>query len=458
MDNLIYQPLTALIKGIRNKEISSVELVNAHIRRIESVNPKLNAVVQLLPEQALAEAQKADLALARGRSLGVLHGIPMTMKDSLDTEGLVTTGGTDGRTNFIPERDATVVSRLKSAGAILIGKTNTPELTLHLETENLIYGRTNNPYDLERMPGGSSGGGSAIIASGGSPFDLGTDYGGSIRSPAHFCGITGIKPTHGRVPRTGHILDYSTGLTESYQTIGPMARAVADLDVLLPIISGPDGIDPYIHPVPLYGASSVDVKGLRVVYHTDNGIATPIPEIVEAVKNAVVAISKRVTSVEERLPQGLDRTEAIWRGIAGADGGKVYLDAIKKWGTKQINTPWITRLEPISTAELSDLLIEWTQFRSNMLAFMADYDVMICPVNADVAYKHDTARGYVDNFSYVYHYNLTGHPSTVVRAGTSNDGLPIGIQVIAKHWREDISLAVAKLIEAELGGWQAPPL
>ena len=458
MDNLIYQPLTALIRGIRTKEISSVELVNAYIRRIESVNPKLNAVVQFLPEQALAEAQKADLALARGRSLGVLQGIPMTIKDSLDTAGVITTGGTDGRAHFIPEHDATVVSRLKRAGAILLGKTNTPELTLHLETENLVYGRTNNPYHLERIPGGSSGGASAIIASGGSPFDLGTDYGGSIRSPSHFCGIAGIKPTSGRVPRTGHILDYRIGLTEPYQTIGPMARSVADLGILLSIISGPDGIDPYIHPVPLYGASSVTVKNLRMVYHTDNGIATPIPEVIEAVQNAVKALSNRVASIEEKQPQGLDRTEAIWRGIAGADGGKIYLDVLKKWGTKQINTQWITRLEPISTAELSDLLLEWTQLRRNMLAFMADYDVMICPVNADVAPKHNTSREHIENFSYVYHYNLTGHPSAVVRAGTSNDGLPIGIQVIAKHWREDIALAVAKLIEAELGGWQAPPL
>lgn len=458
MDDLYYLSLTDMIHGIRTKEISSVELVTACIRRIESVNPKLNAVVNFLPDQALEQARKADAALARGRSLGILHGIPMTLKDSLDTAGVVTTAGTMGRKDYIPESDATVVSRLKNAGAVLLGKTNTPELTLQLETDNLVFGRTNNPYDLSVIPGGSSGGASAIIASGGSPFDIGTDYGGSIRQPSHFCGITGIKPTHGRVPRTGHILDYNAGLTESYQTIGPMARQVADLDVLLPIISGPDGIDPYIHPVPLYGASSVDLKNLRVVSFTDNGIATPIPEVIQAVQDAVQAIASRVASVEEKQPQGLDRTESIWRGIAGADGGKVYHDTLKKWGTTDVDLKWIYNLKTRTTSELTDLLLELTRFRHNMMSFMADFDVMICPVNADIAPKHGTSREQIEKFSYAYHFNLTGHPSVTVRAGTSEGGLPIGVQVITKHWNEHIALAVAKVIETELGGWQPPPL
>lgn len=458
MDNLIYQPLTKMIEGIRTRKISSVELVEAHIKRIEAINPKLNAVVQFLPEQALEQARKADHAIARGRSSGVLQGIPVTIKDSLDTVGIVTTAGTMGRKDYVPEEDATVVSRLKNAGAILLGKTNTPELTLLMETDNKIYGRTNNPYDESVIPGGSSGGASAIIASGGSPFDIGTDYGGSIRQPSHFCGITGIKPTHGRVPRTGHILDYRAGLTESYQTIGPMARTVADLDVLLPIISGPDGIDPYIHPVPLYGAASVDLKAVRIGYFTDNNIATPIPEIIDAVHNAAKAITKRVASVQEAQPTGLERTEAVWRGIAGADNGKVYHETLEKWGTRDVDLEWIYKLTPISTAELTDLLLELTDYRHKMMTFMANYDVIICPVNADVAPKHGTSRQNIGNFSYAYHFNLTGHPSAVVRAGTSKSGLPIGVQVVAKHWREDIALAVAKAIELELGGWQAPPL
>jgi amidase len=458
MNDLIYQPLTALIQGIRNRQFSSVELVAAHIQRIEAVNPKLNAVVRFLPEQALDEARKADIALARGESSGILHGIPMTIKDSLDTAGIITTAGTKGREHFIPDKDATVVARLKNVGAILLGKTNTPELTLLLETDNFIFGRTNNPYDVSRIPGGSSGGASAIIASGGSPFDIGTDYGGSIRQPAHFCGIAGIKPTNGRVSRTGHILDFRAGATESYQTIGPMARMVADLDILLALIAGPDGIDPYIHPVPLHPMDSVDTRTLRVVYHTDNGVATPIPEIIKAVQNAVHIVSNHVALVEEKQPKGLEHTERIWRGIAGADGGKVYRDVLHKWGTEQPSIQWINNLQEISSAQLNALLIELAEFRTNMLAFMADYDVMVAPINADIAPKHGTSREHIENFSYAYHYNLTGHPAVVVRAGTSTNGLPIGVQVIAKHWREDHALAIARIIESELGGWQPPPL
>ena len=458
MNDIIYHPLTAMIEGIRNRQFSSVELVEAHIQRIETVNRKLNAVVNYLPEQALEAAQKADTALARGDSVGILHGIPMTIKDSLDTVGVVTTGGTKGREHFVPNKDATVVARLKNAGAILLGKTNTPELTLLLETDNLIFGRTNNPYDVSRIPGGSSGGASAIIASGGSPFDIGTDYGGSIRQPSHFCGIAGIKPTNGRVPRTGHILDFRVGATESYQTIGPMARTVADLDVLLSIIAGTDGIDPYIHSVPLYPMADVDTRNLRVVYHTDNGVATPIPEIIQAVQNAVQVVSEYVASVEEKQPKGLEHTERIWRGIAGADGGKVYRDVLQKWGTEQASIQWINHLQAVSSAQLNALLIELAEFRSNMLAFMADYDVMISPINADIAPLHGTSREHIENFSYAYHYNLTGHPAVVVRAGTSANGLPIGVQVIAKHWREDYALAIAKIIESELGGWQPPVL
>lgn len=458
MDNLIYQPLSVLIQAIQSKQISSVELIKAHIQRIESVNPKLNAIVHFLPEQALEQAQKADTALAQGQSFGILHGIPMTIKDSLDTAGVISTAGTLGRKNYVPAEDASVVSRLKNAGAILLGKTNTPELTLALETDNLVYGRTNNPYDLSVIPGGSSGGAAAIIASGGSPFDIGTDYGGSIRQPAHFCGIAGIKPTNGRVSRTGHILDYRAGVTESYQTIGPMARTVDDLEILLGIISGPDGIDPYIHPVALYSMNDVEIDKLRVVYHTDNGVATPIPAIIQAVKNALDVVSKQVASVTEKRPQGLEHTERIWRGIAGADGGQAYRDVLAKWGTQQISIQWINQLQELTSAQLNHLLIELAEYRHNMLAFMADYDVMISPINADVAPKHGTSREHIENFSYSYHYNLTGHPCVVVRAGTSDNGLPIGVQVIAKLWREDIALAVAKIIESELGGWQAPSL
>ena len=241
MDDLLSGPVTGLAEAIRTRQISAIEVVAGYLRRIEAVNLQLNAVVALAAESGLAQAQAVDTALARGDHIGPLHGIPMTIKDSLNTAGVVSTWGTPGRRGVVPTEDATVVARLKKAGAILLGKTNTPELTLSFETDNPIHGRTNNPYDLERAPGGSSGGGAALIAVGGIPFDIGSDTGGSIRIPAHCCGITGLKPTTGRVPRTGHAIS-PVGWLNSLTQIGPLARYVDDLALLLPILVGPDGI------------------------------------------------------------------------------------------------------------------------------------------------------------------------------------------------------------------------
>ena len=240
----------ALARAIRARELSVREAVDACLARIEEVNPRLNAVVLIRGEEARREADEADAALARGEETGPLQGVPITLKDSHDTAGTVSTWGTPGRRNRIPEAHATAAGRLLEAGAILLGKTNTPEFTLSFETDNPIHGRTSNPYDTDRTPGGSSGGAAAILAAGGAALDLGTDTGGSIRLPAHFCGIAGIRPTTGRVPRTGHAIGPG-GLIDSLTQVGPMARFVEDLALALPIVSGPDGRDPYLAPVPL---------------------------------------------------------------------------------------------------------------------------------------------------------------------------------------------------------------
>ena len=228
MDSLIYASATALAAAIRARKLSSLEVVQACLRRIEEVNPQLNAVVQLAAHTAQEQARKADAALARGEIGGPLHGVPITVKDSFDTAGMVSTWGTPGRAGYVPAQDATAVARLKAAGAIVLGKTNTPEFTYSYETDNPVYGLTHNPYDLEYSPGGSSGGAAAIVACGGSPLDVGSDTGGSIRLPAHFCGIAGIKPTSGRVPRTGHAIAFG-GLLDAFTQVGPLARYVEDL-------------------------------------------------------------------------------------------------------------------------------------------------------------------------------------------------------------------------------------
>ena len=462
MNQVIYASATSMARMIRDKVISSVELVDAHLKRIQEVNPKLNAVVQIAGDAALAEAQKADEALARGENKGPLHGVPMTLKDSLDTADLITTGGTIGRTSFVPEKDATVVARLRAAGSILLGKTNTPELTAAGETDNLIYGRTNNPYDLTRSPSGSSGGAAAIVASGGSPFEVGSDTGGSIRSPAHFCGIAGIKPNSGRVPRTGHIIPFG-GVRDSLTQIGPLARYVEDLALTLPIIAGVDWIDPGIVPMPLGDPDTVELKGLRVAVHTDNGIIAPTLETAETVNAVAKALGEVGMGVAEDHPTALIRTNDLFNGIKDADGRAWTRRLLQKAGTEEVNPVLQKEMDearPIDTAELTLLLEELDRFRSELLSFMKNYDLILCPQGAYPALPHGATivHGKYGDFSHATAYNLTGWPGAVIRAGTSPEGPPIGVQVVARPWRDDVALAVIKFIESAFGGWQRPPI
>jgi amidase len=463
MNELIYASATALARAIRAKEVSATEAVHAYLQRIAEVNPALNAVVQLCAEAAQAEARAADTALARGQITGPLHGVPMTIKDSLDTAGVITTGGTQGRATFVPAQDAPVVARLRAAGAILLGKTNTPELTLAGETDNLLYGRTNNPYDLSRTPGGSSGGAAAIVAAGGAPFDIGSDTAASIRWPAHCCGIAGIKPTAGRVPRTGHIIPFGLGARDLLTQNGPMARFVEDLRLILPIICGPDWQDPAIVPMPLGDPAAVELTRLRAAVHTDNGIVTPTAAIQDAVRRAAQALTDAGMAVEEACPRALARSHTLAAALAAADGRAWVQRLLANAGTTEVH-PWLASnlslAQGMSVAEFTALLEEIDQFRSEMLAFMEHYDVILCPVNALPALPHGTSRDAFRQgaFSYTQAYNVTGWPGAVVRGGTSPEGLPIGVQIVARPWRENVALAVTQYLEGALGGWQRPSL
>ena len=465
MDDIIYASAKAMAQAIRDGEASAAEVVEAHLARIEAVNPALNAVVQLSAERARAEAADADAALARGESKGALHGVPFTLKDSIDTEGVITTGGTLGRAEFVPDADATVAARLRAAGGILLGKTNTPELTYAGETDNLVYGRTNNPFDVSRAPGGSSGGAGAIVCCGGAAFDIGSDTGGSVRGPAHYCGIAGLKPNSGRVPRTGHIVPHGLGALDSLTQNGPMARYVEDLALILPIIAGPDWSDPFIVPAPLGDPATVDISGLRVCFYTDNGLRTPTAEIVAAVRAAADALADAGAAVEEDLPSAIPDNPDIAEMLRQGDGQAGARRLLDKYGTTETHE-WMTRqLEKasenvVSVGEYTAVLEQVDDYRSAMLGFMENYDVIICPVSAFAALPHgetmtdDNRRG----IGYTATYNITGWPSTVVRGGTSPEGLPIGVQVVARPWREDVSLAVAQYLEGALGGWQKPPM
>ena len=462
MDDLIYRSAKSIARAVRDKKVSAVEVVEAHLRRIDEVNPRLNAVVQLVGDRALAEARRADEALARGDAVGPLHGVPMTIKDSLDTEGIVTTGGTKGRAAFVPEQDSTVVARLRAAGAILMGKSNTPELTLAGETDNLVYGRTNNPYDVSRTPGGSGGGAGAILASGGSPLDMGSDTGGSIRLPSHFCGIAGLKPNSWRVPRTGHIIPWGLGAFDSTTQNGPMARYVEDLALTLPIIAGPDWRDPAIIDMPLHDPDKVDVKGLRIAFHTSNGIMDPTPETAEAVRAAAGALADSGCSVEEERPQALDMVPDLTH-VTEADGRAWVRRLLDKAGTTELH-PWLQKrmdeAKVVPADELTALLEKLDEYRSAMLSFMEGYDAILCPVAPFPAPEHGATIEEANKFAFTYTgaYNETGWPGAVVRGGTSPEGLPIGVQAVARPWREDVALALATRLESALGGWRSPPI
>jgi len=455
----------AMARAIRERRVSSEEVVDACLRRIRAVNPRLNAVVQETADAARGEARAADAALARGELMGPFHGVPMTIKDTFDTAGVISTAGTKGRAAFVPGEDATVVARMRSAGAILIGKTNVPELALAPETDNSVYGCTNNPYDLSRSPGGSSGGEASIIAAGGSPIGLGSDCGGSIRAPAHFCGIAGIKPTAGRVSRTGHFPPVA-GLMNRLWHVGPLSRSVEDLILALRVISGVDGRDPVVVPMTLGDPGLVALGSLRVAFYTDNGILSPTPETAEAVKKAAGVLSDVALHVEEDRPEEIEQTYDIWWGLASADRGAGVEAVLRTAGTIEPDR-YMKRFQDaqrsaqaMTPADFGALIWRWDMFCSAMNRFIETYDVIICPVVAFPAQRHgfilekDKDLG----FSYCFTYNLTGWPAAVVRGGTSAEGLPIGVQVVARPWREDVALAVAQHIERALGGWQPPPL
>ena len=461
MEDITFRSAKSIAQAIRDKSVSVSEVVDAHLRRIEEVNPVINAVVQLAAEQARAEARELDDALARGESRGPLHGVPVTIKDSFDTEGIVSTGGTLGRADYVPERDATPVARLRAAGAVVLGKTNTPELTMAAETDNLVYGRTNNPFDVSRTPGGSSGGAAAIITAGGSPLDLGTDTGGSIRFPSHYCGIAGLKPTTGRVPRTGHIIGPDMGAAQSLTVVGPMARYVEDLELAFPIIAGPDYRDPHMVPMPIGDPGEVDLAGLRVAYYTESRGATPTPETVRAVHDAAAALADAGATIAEESPSALEGVEDDQLSFIGADDWAWGDRLLERSGTTREHhwiTMWRKMANPLSTGDFTALLEDLDRFRSGMIEFMETRDLIVCPISAGPALLHGSSydEEHMRGLGYSGMYNLTGWPSAIVRVSTSPEGLPIGVQMVARPWREDVSLAAARVLEAAFGGWRAP--
>jgi amidase len=414
----------------------------------------------LRSDEARRDAERADAAVTQGDALGPLHGVPMTIKDSFDTAGLRSTYGTKGRASFVPTNDATVVSRLKAAGAILLGKTNTPEFTWSFETDNLVFGRTNNPWGDAYSPGGSSGGSAAIVAARGAPFDIGTDTGGSIRVPSHFCGVAGLKPTAGRVPRTGHAVG-PEGYLQSLTQVGPIARSVSDLALLYDVIGGPDGRDPFIVDAPRSDYRSVAVRGLRIAVHASNGICAPAPSIAETVTTVAAALQSVGAQIATDVPPPLGEVMELDDLIYHADGYAWLRRLLERAGTKEPGpdiAPYLN-YKALSPDEFSAALERWDDWRSRMLQWFQRYDAILCPVVAldELPHGAEDKDGAYPAFSYTFGYNMTGWPAAVVRAGTSPKGLPIGVQVVGRPWREHVVLALASEIERAFGGYRPPP-
>jgi amidase len=459
----LFMSATKLAGLIRAKKISAVEAVKLHIARIEAVNPKINAVVMPCYERALAEAAEADALLAKGKPNGALHGVPMTIKDSFDTAGVVSTGGTLGRKGFIPGTDATIVARVRSAGAILLGKSNTPEFTLGgggKGTVNLVYGLTKNPYNLNYQPSGSSGGAGAIVASGGASFDLGSDYGGSIRGPAFANGIVGIKPTYGLVPRTGHIVGYG-GAFDTFQETGPLARRVEDMALLLPIIAGPDDSDAAMAPVPMRDPAAVDLKKLRIAFYTTNGQVDPTPELQATVKQTVAYFEALgVKSITADAPPKMKELAEVRSAFSAANGREHMRRLLKLHGTTQASPGLNISGDAIPSADFTRLCEEMDAIKSEQLAWFEKYDLIICPASNQAPIPLDYERPKNNTgASYTSQYNTTGWPAGVVRVGTAEkDNLPLGIQLVAQPWRDDVVIAALSFVESKTGGYMKPAI
>lgn len=473
MSELTFLSALSMAEQVRQKKLSPVELVEAHLTRIAELNPKLNAFVQVDVEGARRQARAAEAAVRNGANLGALHGVPLSIKSSVAVAGLRWEAGTKLRAGIVAERDAPLVARLRGAGAIILGVTNAPELLMAWETDNLLYGRSNNPWDLARTPGGSSGGEAAAIAAGLSAGGVGSDGGGSIREPAHFSGICGLKPTPGRIPATGHFPE-SVGPFALLGVVGPMARNMQDLKILFEVMQGPDDGDPSAAPVPVQWPGKDELKRVRVGYFEDDGRTPVTPETRAAVRTAAEALRQAGFQVEPFRPEGLEPARKLWWQLFGIAGGMMLRPMIKcsmTEGREAELSPMLQEFvrgvaaQPSHTGE--SLLETWVQrdvVRKQVLAQMRDHPVLLCPVASIPAFRHGERSwqvegktvNYLDAWSYTEWFNLLGTPAVAVPVGKSGEGLPIAVQIVARPWQEELVISVAAALEDQLGPYGHP--
>jgi Asp-tRNA(Asn)/Glu-tRNA(Gln) amidotransferase A subunit family amidase len=459
MDDLVSQSAAALAALIRKRAISPVEVVEAHLHRIDQLNQGLNAIVTLAPD-AMEKAKAAETVVMRGDVLGPLHGLPVTIKDTIETAGLRTTSGSAIRAAFIPERDAPAVARLKAAGAIILGKTNTAEMAMDYTADNPVFGRTNNPHNPLLSPGGSSGGEAAAIATCMSPGGLGTDLAGSIRIPAHCCGIAGLKPTVGRVPDGGQFPP-SRGPYALGSVIGPLARSVLDLQLLFSVLAETrsSARSPEVAGDALRNA----LAGRRVAWYTDDDVSPVTTETRRAVETAARVLGDAGLRVEEIRPPGIERGHELWLKLFSRASvvqlREVYAGREEEGGAF---VRWrLATADDTPSPTLDDYIRSWVEadrLRYELINWMEATPLLLAPVGATSALPHDahkvTVRAQTLSnfraFSYSQAFNAFNLPVVVIPVGRSTEGLPIGVQVIGRPFEEETVLAAAGIIELAL--------
>lgn len=466
MNDVVLQPAVRQLELLRTGAISVVELAEAHIHQIERLNPTLNALVDFDANRVRVQARQMNEM--RGVR-GTLYGLPMTVKSSIATAGYRCEIGSLLHKDQIPREDAVVVGRLRAAGALILGTTNCPEFLMAYETANLLHGRTANPWDLERTPGGSSGGESAAIAAGMSAAGLGSDSGGSVRVPAHFTGICSLKPTPGRIPGRGH-LPPCVGPFSVLGAIGPMARTMEDVTLLFRTLAGQDAIDPVSPPVALREPSLKELRRNTIGFFEEDGLAPVTAGTRAAVCAAANALREAGFRVEPFQPRTLEPLRKLWWKLFVQCGAMIYAPAIA--GREQQLSPIFNEFlriaeatPPFTAAQLLNAWAELDLLRAKALEEMQGHPVLLCPVASIPAFRHgerqwtveDRTVDYLDAVRHTQWFNTLAAPAAVAPVGRSPEGLPIGVQIVARPFDDETALGVAGIVDAAFG-YRVPPM
>lgn len=466
MTELVLNSAVKQLEMMRSRQLSVSELAEAHIRQIERLNPVLNALVDFDPDRVRAQARRLD---QRGDSREALHGLPVTVKSSISTAGYRCEIGSLLHEGQTPSEDAEVVRRLRDAGALILGTTNCPEFLMAYETANRLHGRTLNPWDLERSPGGSSGGEAAVISAGLSAAGLGSDSGGSVRQPAHFTGICALKPTPGRFPSRGH-LPPCVGPFSTLGAIGPMARTIEDVTLLFRTLGGQDGFEAGSPPITHQDPSLDELRAFRVGIFEDDGLAPVTQETRVAVQSAAACLQEAGFSVEPFRPASLEAVRELWWKLFMQCGAMFYEPTIRgrRGELSPIFLEFLRIAEsrpPLTPVQLLDSWAELDLLRSRVLEELKDFPILLCPVASIPAFRHgerswliDGVRvDYLDAWRYTQWFNVLAAPAAVVPVGRSAEGLPIGVQVVARPYCDEVALGVASILDRSFG-YQPPPL